>query len=277
MSKILWPYKQKPIRHWPDLRRDHPLARGLVVYWPFWAGGGITSDLMGRHPLIHYNGPTWVASQMGRALLLDDASNQYLSRADACTITGLPVTISAWVNTDQYANQTVLSLYASANVYTELRLRDPADNDVIIFIQTGLASFNFASKGQYTTNEWFQCAGVCKSTTSRTAYLNGVPGTTNTATRGWGAGINQTFIGQKGDGTQDLSGAVAIAAIWNRALSDEEVRELYEDPWGLIAPRSTRMTMWMAAASAGGAPAGPPKFLPEDLGLKSINTLSGAA
>jgi hypothetical protein len=66
-------------------------------------------------------------------------------------------------------------------------------------------------------------------------------------------GLDNTTIGcshQNAVHVQYTSGDIAEAAIWNVALSDEQVWELYEDAYGMISLRRSKTYIY-SKASAG--------------------------
>jgi hypothetical protein len=81
--------------------------------------------------------------------------------------------------------------------------------------------------GAPATNAWQHGGGVFASTTSRTAYLNGTPGTEETTSV---ADITPTrvSIGVLDETTPAdyMDGQIADAAIWNAALTDAEMAAL---------------------------------------------------
>jgi hypothetical protein len=78
--------------------------------------------------------------------------------------------------------------------------------------------------GALSAGGWAHCAAVFASTTSRTAYLNGVASTADTSSQATGA-VSATRVGSVA-GIQFADGDVAEAAIWNIALSTADLAVL---------------------------------------------------
>lgn len=78
-----------------------------------------------------------------------------------------------------------------------------------------------------TTNAWSHVGGVFASLTSRTAYINGI-GTTATDSGAEPANLNRICIGARFNGSAGLNadGKIAEAAMWNVALTQEEMAAL---------------------------------------------------
>ena len=241
----------KPRMWWPGIRRGHPLARGLVSLWPLWEGGGSQSmDIVGGRHMTHYNTPTWRGSEIGTSLLFDDASTEYLEDASTCGLSGLPLSMAAWVRPDAFVNGAVISFGdTNANGWMELRLRDPADNDVILFDRFSLAK----TTSSYSLDIWQHVCATIDAAGNGAVYLGGGNKGTNTGFA-WNAGIDNTNIGRTSFNSTPIgyfSGGISVPGIWNRGLSDAEVQELYEDPWGLITPRR-RTCSYVTGAPASG-------------------------
>jgi hypothetical protein len=85
------------------------------------------------------------------------------------------------------------------------------------------ASTAFTSTG-FSTNTWHSAAAVYASTSSRAAYIDGGSKGTNTATR-TPTSLNRFGIGilARSDFVGNLNGYIAGAAVWDVALTDEEI------------------------------------------------------
>lgn len=87
----------------------------------------------------------------------------------------------------------------------------------------GLSSVGVSATTQQTG------AAVLASTTSRTPYLDGTAGTTNTQTNNVGTGQDRLTLATylSGSSPQELlNGRLADAAVWNVALSADEIASL---------------------------------------------------
>jgi hypothetical protein len=151
------------------------------------------------------------------------ASSQRLSIAST-PVTATPLTMSAWFRRATIsANTALVCLSQPAAPAHILSLRSN--------LQVGAGSFdgNFAQSLSGTTvsqDVWTHGAGVWASTTSRTAYQNGVAGTTNTSS------INPTVdrigIGalNRTSPAEFFNGDIAEVGIWNAALTAAEIASL---------------------------------------------------
>ena len=143
-------------------------------------------------------------------------------------ITATPVTMCCWVNTTSLAAvQTPIGIYRSSSA--------PDTNSFELSIGTGGAlsaktsgASATTTTGAITTNTWAHVCGVFTSATSRAAFINGANKATN-ATSSTPTGLNRLSIGVERGGFgsgEAFSGAIAEAAYWNAALTDDEVAAL---------------------------------------------------
>lgn len=155
------------------------------------------------------------------SILFNDAASEYI--ASGTPITTYPVTMACWFNSDTSSptNQTLMSLGQSTSDSNCLRIRDPADSDVIVVSYDGSTSFA-ASGGTWSTNTWHHAAGVFAASNSRTAYLDGSGGSTDTGNRSITmAGIELARM--QFTTRFYLSGMLAHVGLWDVALSSAEI------------------------------------------------------
>lgn len=94
----------------------------------------------------------------------------------------------------------------------------------------------------YTANNWHHIAGVFPSISSRSAYLDGGSKGTNTDTV-TPVGVDTTDIGGE-DGAGSMIGDIAHVAVWNIALTDQEVASLAAGVSPLRMRRSALVAYW---------------------------------
>ena len=241
---------------WPGIRRGHPLARGLVSLWPLWEGGGSQSmDVVGGRHMTHYNTPTW----RGGDILFDDGQTEYLAHANPVVLAP-PVTMACWYRADNVdAGQLHALMSIGSNVdSTELFLFVRNSSGTKYAAAQSADSFGEGARDQltfaWTAGVWTHYVARWATTSSREVGVDGtMTGSPETTLLAPGT-LTETAIGSRLTTAGRLyypSGDIAEAAIWNRALSDAEVQELYEDPWGLITPRR-RTYSYVTGAPASG-------------------------
>lgn len=161
------------------------------------------------------------------------ATTEYLAKATA-PVTAAPLTLAAWVYPlDITTLQVVMSLQddggSSADAFV-LRLNGNAAGDkaVAYAFENGTSgNTGSSSAGAFVANSWQHVAGVYTSATERLVYLGGVAGTADTSSRTPGA-IVKTLIGiwSRSAGTNGANTRIAFAAIWNAALTSQEILSL---------------------------------------------------
>lgn len=235
-----WPYTHPPNVPF-EVNTQSPQARGLAAWWPFLGNQGATTplrDRVGIYDLTFYNGPTWQNyAERGPALLFDDASTQYLQRTGT-PITVPPLSFSFWMNTDaNNLDQMAVQVFASAAATNYYAVWFENSGDVVSANTRGGEGSYFAqTTSSYTTNTWLHICAVFASYSHRAIYLNaGSKDTdTNTATP---SGINSISVGKRGEySTQYCSAAISDLRFYNRALSDAEVWDVYQNRWELYRP-----------------------------------------
>ncbi len=154
------------------------------------------------------------------------ASSQYYS-ATAAPITALPCTLAAWAFHTTSATKAIISLdTAAGNARVALQFTTTPN---IAAAQTDSAGTTVSgNSGTASTSTWNHCAGVFESSTSRTAYVNGVAGslnaTANTFTAPDTVRIGATVISAAL--ANYMNGRVAEVGVWNVALTASEIESL---------------------------------------------------
>jgi hypothetical protein len=153
-----------------------------------------------------------------------------LTRADTCGISGYPVTFACWFNpANVTANHGLINFGNSTNNGWYLGLwadgsavGDPI-NAVIVYNPAAIRSGNTSA---FSASTWQHAAGVFTSTALQ-SWLNGVSGSASSNLLAWPP-TDRTGVGALERATPDifLNGSCAEAAIWNVALTDDEIKAL---------------------------------------------------
>lgn len=160
------------------------------------------------------------------AVLFDDASSQSLDYAASALVTAVPLTMACHFQIDAAADCGAMSLGANSTDvdYFLLRIRgDSAGVIQAVASDSGGARTAQSSAGK-ALDTWGHAAAVFTSTTSRSAYLDGA-NVGNETTSCTPSTLTRTAIGRLVRATPTLyySGRLADAAIWNVALTAEEL------------------------------------------------------
>ncbi len=209
------------------------LTRGLVGCWLMNEGSGTeVFDLSGYGRKMSFvNSPVWSSGKHGSAILLDDASDQYLTNASGI-VTATPITFFALCYTDATGlNQQIIAVTDASTSDNHFRLQRRAATDGLSAVTRTNTAAGALSIGIPAVNTWFTAGAVFASPASRICYLDGIGGTEETTSLTPNAGnIDTTSIGAAYyNSTSNLhwSGKIALAMIWKRALFASEMALLH--------------------------------------------------
>jgi len=149
-------------------------------------------------------------------------------RATSAPVTAAPLTIACWFNQTASAAGLLVSIGVNGGGdRLQIFTNGPLSQAVAAGAIQGGTSGQSVLTGVPTAGEWNHAAGVFTSATSRTAYWNGAAGTPNT-TSATPSGVNSVVIGARYNTTLGayFSGSIAEVAIWNAALTAEEIASL---------------------------------------------------
>lgn len=170
-------------------------------------------------------------SEADAAIEFKTSSQQYVSTSTA-PVTATPLTISCWMQEDQStALDTLVSIQDNADTDRYWRLRVDGDNATKTVSagsrQNGASEATAFSTSIYTVGKWHHVTGVFVSSTERYVYLDGTHRGSST-TSSAPDNIDDMTIGASRDSSPSnwMNGRIAEVAVWNVALSDDEVTAL---------------------------------------------------
>lgn len=141
-------------------------------------------------------------------------------------VTSAPLTISAWIKTNVYRTCMIVELSDGSNSNRHTLVQE-ASSYLAYSSSTSPGSADLGSIiNTQPAGNWQHVCAVFASATSRTPYLNGVAGTTNT-TPVTPVNINTIVIGSRTDSAFTFDGTIAEVAVYNKALSQAEINALY--------------------------------------------------
>jgi hypothetical protein len=215
------------------------LSDGLVGHWSFdgpVTGPTWTDDVSGNgNRGTLQNGPKAVRGLLGQALEFD-GTDDYVQRNSA-VVTGAPFSVCAWVKLDQLPttrgdSSTIFSIGTTGNSSNWFNLRaDGSDgtNTVQFNARDGNPAQIAQTSTTVTPGVWQHYCGVATSATDRKVYLNaGNVGANTTSVTP--SGLNKTAIGVLDVGGLTLAftdGLIDDVRVYNRALSEDEIKRLY--------------------------------------------------
>lgn len=156
------------------------------------------------------------------ARLFNQGSNEYL-QTDQAPVTAEPLTMACWFYTlDDSLTQILMWIGdkdAGNNQHHDIFLE--TDLEVKAFSKD-TSSATASTSTNWAQDQWHHACGVFAADNDRRAFLDGGGKGTNSTSRspvGW----DRTTIAQLGGIGVSFDGYIAEAAIWNAALSDDEV------------------------------------------------------
>ena len=210
-------------------------AQGLVGYWPFDEGPGtIAYDYSGNGnngTLVNFNFTAtsgWTTGKVGGALSFDGVDDRVTLSDDPFDFSG-DFTISLWASAPQgTSGMSMISKGAYFSISPGYHISSafsPADFLFEISDATGRTYAQFYSGVSWSG--WRHFVAVKTATRIRT-YLDGGLKATVTHTRGSLANSLVLEIGRTSGGARWFKGLIDEVRIYNRALSDSEIKALYE-------------------------------------------------
>jgi len=225
----------------------HPLSRGLVALYPFWEGHGdkLEDTTLNKNHGDLVNGTKWTGSQLGFALDFDGVNDNVLV-TDSPSIQNIfdgGGSISAWINPRSDGG-------GDLGRIVDKRANGP--NGWMFFVSSQAAGVSIeyfsdrAGDGrwkttvQLTLNKWTHVAVVYNSdgdTNTPSIYFDGISQSITETGNPTGARTsdvgNDLFIGNVASGSNTFDGLITDVRIYNRALSTEEAKQLFYDPYSI--------------------------------------------
>jgi hypothetical protein len=246
-----------------QIRSGHLLTNGLVDYWLLNEGSGvIVRDVSSNKKTgtITGNGVSWVSGPFGNALYFA-GSDDYIALGNAENIIGTnDFTISAWFNVTKDASHRVI--YAKGATTAGILLYKTNTNGLACYADSGSLSMTVLT-ANWTDAVWHHLVAVRNGSVAY-LYLDGLQAATDSDVSG--CNIDDTTAwsigGSSGGTANDYLGYIDSVVRWSRALSANEVRQLYMSPFSVF--RSGQIDLWAAATS--------PAVTPSAGGIMTLNT-----
>jgi hypothetical protein len=151
------------------------------------------------------------------------ANSRYLSTTSTPT-TAAPFTISCWGNLPSLAGVQTLVSIESGNSDDIFLIYGTGGTQLRFFVHRSGGTIADLSFLTYSANTWFNAIAIERSVNSRSLYLNGGSGITNTTNTGAPA-VSRIAIGGRyysGSLGGYANGLIAEVGIWNVELTESE-------------------------------------------------------
>ncbi len=216
---------------------NNQLTNGLVGLWSFdgadmsgttaydRSGSGNNGTLVG--------GPVPTIGRLGQALSFNGTS-QYITAGSSSVFdfTSSPFTLSAWIYPTSLSNGPVpfyKGRYRSNGYYAQILSTGEVD---FLTNQSGSNQLSKTNTGSIVTGKW-QLLTITRSGTSVRIYVNGIDKTTTAGSHSDPVSSSDTFAVNTYNyagyqNTYIMSGSIDDVRIYNRALSQADVTQLYD-------------------------------------------------
>jgi hypothetical protein len=240
------------------------MTNGLVGYWSFNGqdiSGTTAYDRSGQgNNGTLTNGPTPTFGKVGQALSFDGTDDYIDAGNNSSVRPSFPFSVSSWMKLSSLASSTPIltsSDVASSGIYSGFTLLVATDGSIEARVGNDGGCVSWARKsfttssGVITTGAWYHVSAVFTDINTFAIYVNGVNQTGTLAgesdTIAYAAG-NKLRIGVMYDTCSSVSryanGVIDEPRIYNRALSADEVKNLYDlgTPQTVNASQNSSMT-----------------------------------
>lgn len=183
------------------------------------------------------------------------ASNQRLEYAGA-VVSAYPCTMACWFYSTAITTvQTLMGVVNSGNsAWQRLALFGTVAGDPVRAQTSNGGAANADTTTGYSANTWHHACGVFTSATSRAAFIDGGSKGTDATSRAFPTIANTRFASIDASTTQTMAGRIAEAAIWNVALTDDEVAALAKGICPLLVRPSAIVAYWPLYGAASPEP-----------------------
>jgi hypothetical protein len=184
---------------------------------------------------------------MARAF--NDAASQYLEINSSVISAAYPVSMACWLNSDaDNLAQTLIFVGDKdvANHFHRLFIHGAVAGDPLRIASVGGGPTAVASTTTgYSANTWHHAAAVFTASDDRAVWIDGGSKGTN-AQNVTPANMDRTSVARAGDSTPSeyMSGYIAEAAVWDAALSDDEVAVLADGYSPLFVKPENLVAYW---------------------------------
>lgn len=230
-----------------------PFFNGMVAWWPATensletncpgAGCPGYNDIIGGNNGTPVGGATFAAGEVGQAFSLNGTTaSVQVPDSPGLNLGAGEITVDAWINAPPgNTYRVILGKVSTSYTYPGYFLRVEADGTVAfaaVDCGTGSCGFSVCGAGgakqpvcstsRVDDGKFHHVAGVRRSDGTRQIYVDGVSQNTRVETNWITDNTNALYIGDADGTDQELfNGLIDEAQVFNRALSDSEIKAIY--------------------------------------------------
>ena len=231
---------------------SHPLAKGLVRYWPMLEGtGNITQDLSGNGNVgtVVGTAPSWIAGNYGSAINLP-GTDEYISvgTSDMGVVNELTIIVYVTITGAQATNP----ITQRGDLYSHVWFLYAGNTNLYSWFKTTGKDSNISGGNCLTYGKLHQiCLRASTITGNVDLIVDGVIKGTTAGYTGTIISSGELKFGNRG-GTVFGYSRLHMVSIYNRALTAGEIAELRSNPFGIIQPT---FSVWWYSGIGGEPPA----------------------
>ena len=202
--------------------------RGLILYLPFEENyGNLTLDWSGYDNSAQIFGASWIDGKIGKALYFDGIDD-YILVSNSPSLNVSSITLCAWTYpTDFGADRVIISKnYTSGNRSYEIRFLPNGRIRFVVFLE-GDVIVVFDTPVSAQLNKWNFVAATYTSGQPLRIYLNETKYEGPVATRRIQSSDVPLTVGSRPGPYLFFKGKIDDVRIYNRALSEEEIKDIY--------------------------------------------------
>jgi hypothetical protein len=240
-------WKTTPPLHKATIDWSKPITRGLYGVWLLNENNGQKAFDLVRHNHGTISGPVWRNEGKGRHLDFSGGSSNLVD-IGTFAVVGAELTISCWIFIDSFAvgsrdDRFISKADGTAATNHDFMLGMTNNGaDPVLRARFARQTDTVLSDLIIPTGRWVHIAATYwfdGVTNIGRCFVNGVPQTNDTI---FGVGqlsfannANPIYIGnQPTSTTSSPDGKIRNVTIWSRALSNYEIRELFQDPYSYL-------------------------------------------
>lgn len=234
-------FPSKPIL--PTLNKRHPLAQGLICYYPMYEGiGNVCYDAVNGDAMVLHGSPLWVPSAIGSSLYFDGTNTQYgVAPENRFPMADSDRTIGAIYNLSSLPSRAHYTLCWYGDRWMSLGFGIFGNGTLSPTGNIGVSQYGGASQTTYSVNDgtWRSVLGTAKNTGSGVCDGSVVEtATTVTSSMSFTTAPHAGFIvgGESPPPGEGYQGYIAAMFVWNRVLSDYDIQTHLMDPFGVVRP-----------------------------------------
>ena len=214
---------------------------GLILYLPFDEGEGDTADDgSGTGNDGQITKAKWVEGKMGKALEFDGTSFVEVPSSDSLEALVEEMTIAAWIKPELVGSgwQGIVTKGNDAREHLELLINSAGYIHRAQQFTTGRVHKNVGAAGTLSKGEWQHLAVTLKPGEWVT-YINGEVVDTQTINGNMVPDGLPLVVGDERPMNRLFQGLIDEVAVFNRALSEDEIKEIMEGIDSLLSVETT--------------------------------------